>query len=108
MSEYAVTWDPVHAFVGRVLGGRTTTIVAGTAEWCELRDDDSQKVAALLIAGSRWCLEEEIAQLRARRDAEKAAALEVVQAANWTAVARRIRDRDNAMRSGAHIERKAS
>ncbi|GAA12578.1 DUF2742 domain-containing protein [Gordonia alkanivorans] len=108
MSEYAVTWDPVHAFVGRVLGGRTTTIVAGTPEWCALDDNDPAKITALLIAGSRWCLEEEIAQLHASRDAEKAAAVEVVEAADWTAVARRIRNRDIALRTGAHIPRRTA
>ncbi|MCZ4535560.1 DUF2742 domain-containing protein [Gordonia terrae] len=108
MSEYAVTWDPVHAFVGRVLGGRTTTIVAGTAEWCALDDNDPAKITAVLIAGSRWCLEEEIAQLHARRAAEKAAALEVATAADWTRVARQLRDRDIALRSGAHIPRRTA
>lgn len=101
-----IAWDPVRDFTYRVLGGRTTTIIAGTPEWCALADDDPRKVTALIIAGSRWCLEEEIAELHSRWDAEKAAALEIAAARDWVAVARQIRDRDDALRSGAYIERK--
>lgn len=110
MNGQVVEWEPVREFVHRLLVGvnHTGLPVAGTAEWQRLADTDPHKTAAVLCAGSRWVLEEQIADLQARRDAEKAAALEIVQAADWTAVARRIRDRDNALRSGAHIPRKAS
>lgn len=107
MAGYGVDWVAVRDFLYRRPVGRTH-IVAGSSEWQALDDNDPEKLTALLIAGSRWCLEEQIAELHARRGAEKAAAVEIASAADWTAVARRIRDRDNALRSGAHIERKAS
>ncbi|WP_055474912.1 DUF2742 domain-containing protein [Gordonia sp. HS-NH1] len=107
---HEIDWQPVHRFVHRLLAGvdHTGLPLAGTRGWQALDDTDPRKLAAVLCAGSRWCLEEQIAELHARRDAQKAAAVEIAAAADWSAVARRIRDRDNALRSGAHIERKAS
>ena len=107
MSGYSVDWTAVRDFLYRRPVGRTH-IIAGTPEWCELPDDDPRKVTALIIAGSRWVLEEEIAELQARRDAEKAAAIEIAAARDWVAVARRIRDRDLALRTGAHIPRRTA
>lgn len=110
MPGYVVDWDAVRTFVCRVLVGvtRTGLPVAGTAEWSALGDDDPRKLAAVLCAGSRWVLEAEIAELQARRDAEKAAAIEIAAARDWVAVARRIRDRDLALRTGAHIPRRTA
>lgn len=103
-----ITWQPVHRFVRRLLGGRTTTIVCGTDEWAALPDDDPEKIVALLTAASRWALDAECTEIQDRRDALKAAAVDIEQARDWAAVARRIRDRDTALRTGAHIPRKAS
>lgn len=103
--SHTVDWVAVRDFLYRRPVGRTC-VVAGSPEWRALPDDDPQKLAALVIAGSRWVLEEQVAEQRARRDAEKAAAVEVARAADWTAVARRIRDRDAALRTGARIPRK--
>lgn len=103
-----ITWDPVRAYVYRVLGGHTTTIICGTPEWIELPDDDPEKLAAVLIAGSRWCLEEEAAEIRWQRGALKRASVAISEAKDWAAVAKFIRDRDEALRSGAYIPRKAA
>ncbi len=60
---------------------------------------------ALLTAGVRDVLMQELDALADRREAEKSAAIEVSGAANWAAVANRIRNRDNAIRSGVYVER---
>lgn len=103
-----IAWNPVHDFVYRVLGGRTTTIIAGTPEWNALDDDDPRKTTAVLIAGSRWALEQSLDQLDDRRAAAKEAAVDIAEARDWAVVAQRIRDRDAANRSGAYIPRKVS
>ncbi|OPX17039.1 hypothetical protein B1964_01750 [Gordonia sp. i37] len=76
---------------------------AGSTAWIALDDDDPRKAAALLVAGSRWVLEQELDRLDAEREASKAAAIEIAQARDWARVAQRIRGRD-----AAYIERKAS
>lgn len=101
-----IAWEPVRDFVYRLLSGCTTTIICGSPEWVALPDDDPQKVAALLIAGSRWCLDESIDEIHWQRDALKRAATAVSEARDWAAVAKRIRDRDQALRTGAHIPRR--
>lgn len=106
MTELPISWDPVKDFLYRVLGGRTTSIIAGTPEWIALDDDDPQKSTALMVAGSRWCLEEEIAQIRERRHAIKDAAIAVAEARAWASVARFIRDRDRFYREHPDLKRK--
>lgn len=101
-----ITWEPVRAFVGRLLAGRHTTIVAGTPEWCELPEDDPAKMLAILTAGSRWCLETELDQIDQRRIAAKHAAIEVATALDWTRVAKRIRDRDAFYKANPDLRRK--
>ncbi len=103
---YEVSWEPVHTFVGRLLAGRHTTIVAGTPEWIALPDDAPAKLLAVLTAGSRWCLETELDQIDQRRIAAKTAAIEVATALDWTRVAKRIRDRDQFYRDNPDLRRK--
>lgn len=101
-----ITWDPVRDFVRRVLGGRHTTIIAGTPEWAALDDNDPEKTVALLTAASRWALEQELDQIDQRRAAAKDAATDISQARDWTAVAKRIRDRDQFDRDHPDLRRK--
>lgn len=108
MTDQPITWGPVRDFVYRVLGGRTTTIVAGTPEWIALPDDDPDKLLAVLTAGSRWCLETELDQIDQRRINAKHAAIEVATALDWTRVAKRIRDRDQFYRDNPDLRRKVS
>lgn len=105
---YEVSWEPVHAYVGRLLAGRHTTITAGTPEWIALPDDDPAKLLAVLTAASRWCLETELDQIDQRRINAKHAAIEVATALDWTRVAKRIRDRDAYYRDNPDLRRKAS
>lgn len=103
-----IAWNPVRDFVYRVLGGRTTTIIAGTPEWIALDDDDPRKTTAVLIAGSRWALEQELDEIHWQRGALKRAAEEVSAARDWAAVAKRIRDRDQFYREHPDLRRKVS
>lgn len=102
----AITWDPVRDFVCRVLGGRATTIIAGTEAWAALDDDDPAKTDALITAGSRWVLEHQLDQLDEQRAAAKAAAIEISEARDWAVVAKRIRDRDAFYREHPDLRRK--
>jgi Protein of unknown function (DUF2742) len=60
----------------------------GTPQWCRLPDDDPQKVAALLLRGSKAVLHDESEQ-QARGEASKA----VAGAADWSAISREINQR---------------
>lgn len=68
-------------------------------------DLDRAQFHALLTAGVRDVLHQELDALAERRHALKEASLAVAEAADWAAVAQRVRDRDQAVRSGAYIER---
>ncbi|MGV9827002.1 DUF2742 domain-containing protein [Gordonia sp. NPDC003429] len=103
-----ITWGPVRDFVYRVIGGRTTTIIAGTPEWIALDDADPAKTDALITAGSRWVLEHQLDQLDEQRAAAKATAIDISQARDWSAVAQRIRDRDQWRRDHPDLERRVS
>lgn len=108
MTDRLITWEPVHAFVGQLLAGRTTHITAGTPEWIALDDDDPRKTTAVLIAGSRWALEQELDEIHWQRGALKRAAEEVSAARDWAAVAQHIRDRDQWYRDNPDLRRKVS
>lgn len=72
----------------------------------ELPDDVGRgQFLELLTAGVNDILQHELVTFDARRHAAKDAALEVAAAANWSAVAAYVRDRDQALKSGARIER---
>ncbi|WP_168705326.1 DUF2742 domain-containing protein [Gordonia paraffinivorans] len=66
---------------------------------------DRAQLNALLTAGVRAVLEQELEALEDRCRAVKDAAVEVSGAVDWSAQARRIRDRADARRSGAYIDR---
>ncbi|GAC86095.1 hypothetical protein GP2_054_00010 [Gordonia paraffinivorans NBRC 108238] len=66
---------------------------------------DRAQLNALLTAGVRAVLEQELDALEDRRRAPKDAALAISQACDWKAVAKRVRDRDEAIKSGKYIER---
>lgn len=68
---------------------------------------DRAMFCALLTAGVRGCLEQELDALEDKRNAMKDAAVAISQAADWSAVSKRVRDRDAAVRSGSYVERVA-
>ncbi|WP_338855440.1 DUF2742 domain-containing protein [Gordonia hongkongensis] len=99
-------YTEVRAYVQRLVGtAGGPAPAAGSQEWCALADGDRAKMLAVLHAGTRAVLEDCVAAIDDRRRKSKAAAVEVSQADDWTAVARRVRDRDQALKSGSYIER---
>ncbi|AZZ81686.1 hypothetical protein C5O27_11895 [Gordonia alkanivorans] len=99
-------YTEVREYVQRLVGtAGGPTPDAGSPAWCALADGDQAKLIAVLTAGTRAVLEDELAALDDRRCAAKKTAIEVAQAANWSDVARRVRARDQALRSGAYIGR---
>lgn len=106
-ADEPVSWSPVRAFVaGRVSG--VPGVIAGTAEWQRLDDRDPQKLNAVLVAGSRWCLETELAQRDLRAWALKEAARDLGRQFDWSRTARRIRERDAFLRENPWAARKAA
>ncbi|MBE7194943.1 MAG: DUF2742 domain-containing protein [Gordonia polyisoprenivorans] len=105
MTDHHLSWDPVAAFVRRRV---SPCPVAGTPEWVDLDDTDPAKLHALLVAGSRWVLERDLAQRDHRQAALKDAALDISTAAPWGRIASRIRERDEFYRANPDLRRKAS
>lgn len=96
-----VSWWPVHEFLEAAVNqancGPLPT--AGTPAWQALADGDPRKLLALAVSGEHWALRTEIAQER-RAEASR----EVAEAADWSALAQRIRNG----RGSAYIPRRAS
>lgn len=101
-----IDWGPVARFVRRRLSGIGQVPTAGSPDWLALDDADPKKLAAVLTAGSRWCLEWEIDQIHNRAVAEKDAALELSTALPWAAVAKSIAERDAWYRAHPDLKRK--
>ncbi|MDV6310316.1 DUF2742 domain-containing protein [Gordonia amicalis] len=102
-------YTEVRAYVQRIVGTHGGPApAAGSPAWCDLADSDRAKMLAVLHAGTRAVLEDCVAAIDDRRRESKAAAVEVAQAEDWSAVARRVRNRDQALRSGAYVERRVS
>lgn len=96
----------VPTVAGSVIGRPVVLPVAGSAEWCALDDDDPAKAGALMVAGSRWVLEEEIAEIHERQQALKEAATAISEVKAWASVARFVRDRDRFYRDNPDLRRK--
>jgi hypothetical protein len=86
MTSQQVSWWSVHEFVTPTLQRVGSWPMAGTPAWCSLADDDPQKWAALLDAAQHWALRVDTCQ-EARCQAGEA----ISAAADWSAIARRIR-----------------
>ncbi|WP_018180381.1 DUF2742 domain-containing protein [Jongsikchunia kroppenstedtii] len=106
MIEEPIRWNPVAAFVRRRV--LSVAPIAGSVEWIELLDDDPAKLSGLIVAGSWWALETELAQRDQREWALKQTALDVAAQQDWSAVAKRLRDRDEFYESHPHLRRKAA
>ncbi|WP_347957937.1 DUF2742 domain-containing protein [Gordonia aichiensis] len=106
---YAVNWDAVHPYVRRVLRGQYGNLpILGTQEWQDLEDSDPAKVAAILVAGDRWALEQDLLQRQQAREALKEAAVIASQEIDWKRVSKVIADRDAFYREHPDLRRKAS
>jgi hypothetical protein len=89
VSSQQVAWWSVHEFVDPLLGRTGSWPMAGTPEWGVLADSDPVKWAALLDAAQHWALRVEMCQT-AEIDASHA----ISAAADWAAIGRAIRDRN--------------
>jgi len=85
VSSQQVSWWTVHEYVVPVLARAAPWPMAGTPEWCALDDGDPVKTAAALDAAQHWALRVETCQ-----EAECAAAREVSQAGDWSAIAKEV------------------
>lgn len=104
--SYVVNWEAVRDFVYRLPARPNTTIIAGSPEWCALDDTDPAKLAALITAGSRWVLEEEIDQLARRREAQKAMALGLLEELPWKKIRQQMADRDAFYKKNPDLRRR--
>lgn len=93
-----VAWWPTHEFISALISQTDHLPVAGTPAWCSLGDSDPRKLLALAAAGEHHVLRVETAQI-ALADASH----EISTAANWSAVAQRVRN----SRGTAYIRRTA-
>ena len=98
----SVAWWPVHEFMAALVAQVNELPVAGTPAWCLLGDGDPRKLLAVAVAGEHHVLRVETAQ-EALAEAAKTIAAET----DWRAVARALRQRNQARCSGAYIEREA-
>ena len=98
----SVAWWPVHEFMAALLAQANDLPPAGTPAWCAMSDGDPRKLLALAAAGEHHVLRVEIAQ-----EAQAEASKTIAASADWHALARALRQSDQARRSGAYIEREA-
>lgn len=100
-----VQWWPVHEFLGAVLAQANVGPLpwAGTPEWVALSDGDPRKLLAVAIAGEHHVLRVETAQA-AMAEASRA----VSGAADWSRVAREIKQHNDFYASRPWLRRAAS
>jgi hypothetical protein len=103
MWSQQVCWWEVHLFVASYLDAVGSWPMAGTPEWCELDDSDPRKRAALLDAARHWALRVETSQ-----QAECEASHDISAAADWSAIAQRVKDRVDFERRRPWLRRVAS
>lgn len=106
MIDEPVDWDAVRRFMRYRFPEVPPT--AGTPEWAALDDTDPSKAGALLIAGSRWVLETQLAQRRNRIVALKDATVAVSTELPWKSIAKVQRDRDDFYRAHPDLKRRRS
>ncbi len=103
IASRSVSWWSVHEFASTVLDQVTGWPVVGSPAWCALADEDPLKWAALIDAAQHWALHLEINQ-EARAEASR----DVAAAADWPAVAREIKQRNDFYAARPWLKRVAS
>jgi hypothetical protein len=103
IASQQVSWWSVHEFVGAVLNQINDWPTLGTPAWCSLAHDDPRKWAALLDGAQHWALRVETSQ-EARCEAGRA----VSTAADWPAIARETRQRNEFYAARPWLRRAAS
>jgi hypothetical protein len=102
MTSQQVSWWSVYEFVTAHLQADHWPMI-GSPAWCALDDDDPVKWAAILEAAQHWALRVEGCQ-QAMADA----AGEISAAADWSAIARSARVREDFHSSRPWLKRVAS
>ncbi|WP_431240427.1 DUF2742 domain-containing protein [Mycolicibacterium aichiense] len=95
-----VDFFAVSEFVKPYLDAAGAWPMVGSRAWVELPDDSPVKWAALLSAAEHWALKIELNQ-----DAIVQASQAISGAAPWAQWSRDIRQRHDAIKSGAYIKR---
>ena len=94
-----VNWSETYLFAARLAAQHGVVLdhhlLAGTPQWCGMRDDDARKLLALVLGGVRKALANDT-----RQTALSDASREISGAAAWSEVGR--------SRGTAYIPRKAS
>ena len=92
-----VSFEPVYELLSPLLGD--PGLIPGTPVWCQLDDTDPAKWQAVLWAAVWWTVAQD-----ARQAAQSDASREISAAADWSALAQRIRGRSGS----AYIPRRKS
>lgn len=83
-----VSWHEAYLYAERIATQHGLaldhTLIAGTARWVDMSDDDARKLLSLLLGGVREALSNDAHQA-AMADASRA----IARSADWRAVARR-------------------
>jgi hypothetical protein len=103
LSSQQVAWYEVHLFVASHLDAVGSWPMAGTPAWCSLDDSDPGKLAALLDGARHWALRVQTCQ-----EAECEASHAISAAADWRAIAQRVKDRADFERRHPWLRRTAS
>ncbi|MFN6549502.1 DUF2742 domain-containing protein [Mycolicibacterium septicum] len=98
-----VSWFEVYRYAERLAASHDVSLnhlpLPGTPTWCGMDDNDARKLLALVLGGVREALANDTHQT-----AMAEASQVISDAADWTALAQRIRNRAGS----AYIPRKAS
>ena len=92
-----IDWYRVYRFVEPFL---RSCPYPGTPAWCALSDHDPAKMAAVLLAGELWSLNES-----ARADAMRQASRDVSAAYDWAVIGRRIREHERFYHEKPYLRR---
>lgn len=98
-----MAWFEVHEYVQPILAAAGSWPMAGSPDWCSLPDDDPRKVAALLDAAQHWVLRVETSQ-----EAMAEASRDISAAADWSGIAREIRQYNEFYAEKPYLKRVAS
>ncbi len=98
-----VAWLTVHEFVQHVLAAAGSWPMVGTPAWCELDDDDPVKIAAVYDAAQHHAL-----RLELNQQAMAEASRDISAAADWSAIAQRVRQEREFYAEKPYLRRVAS
>ena len=95
-----VDWYRVYTFVAPLIEQLGPLSWPGSPSWCELSDHDPRKLAAVLVAGVLWSLNQD-----ARQNASNQASRAIAASADWGAISRRMRQHADFYRTRPWLRR---